>query len=352
MSDRWVRATTVFRAIVHEIKVERITFMAGSIAYNAFVSLLPLLFLLLTLISFLGDQRLEDGFVQLTRALVTPDVADLVVSELQAAPTGASIIGIAALSWGMLRIFRSLDMAFSNIYETTARNTIRNQLHDGALAFLSICAVLLGVLAVKSVLPGTPAGGGSWLVQRAGLVAVLGLALIPMYYLFPDEPDLRVVETVPGVVVAAVGLVGFESLFGIYMAYGGPSVDHNILAGVLVFLAWLYFCALIILLGVVVNAVVTNRSEDVSIEPLIGGPSTGSDAARSDDAYSIPLDSLDKLHRQLSEADEVAVSIDGDTPITLPAPDLTTYDSHSSESAIVIDKAALELQWSGTQLGR
>ncbi len=36
------RTEEVLRALVHEIRAERLTFMAGSIAYHAFLSILPL----------------------------------------------------------------------------------------------------------------------------------------------------------------------------------------------------------------------------------------------------------------------------------------------------------------------
>ncbi|MFC6765603.1 hypothetical protein [Natrinema soli] len=72
MNQRTDRAVTVLRAIVHEIRVERITFMAGSIAYHAFVSLLPLLLVLLTAVSAVGGQQLEVALVSVTQAAFTP----------------------------------------------------------------------------------------------------------------------------------------------------------------------------------------------------------------------------------------------------------------------------------------
>ena len=54
MNDRAGRLAEVVRAVVHEARVERITFMAGSIAYHAFLSILPLLLLVLVVFPLLG----------------------------------------------------------------------------------------------------------------------------------------------------------------------------------------------------------------------------------------------------------------------------------------------------------
>lgn len=341
MSDHRARLGIIARALVHEIRVERITFMAGSIAYNAFVSLLPLLLLLLLFVSTIGNQGIEEGFLELTSAVVTPEIGEVLIAELSGAPPGASVIGLVALIWGMLRIFRSLDLAFSNIYETTARTTLRNQIHDGTIAFISVAAVVVGAVAIKQLLPAGGIAGGAWFVQRPVLVVVIALALFPLYYLFPDEPDLRVIETLPGVAFAAVGLVALESMFGLYTAVAGPSVDHNLLAGVLVFMAWLYLCALVILLGVVLNAVLTNRSEDVSIRPVIGGyePDTDRSTPGVDEA------TLRELNRALTGASSLAISVDGEATYTLPAPDLTTLDTDTSSSPFINDMAGIELEW-------
>lgn len=342
MTDHRARIATVGRAILHEIRVERVTFMAGSIAYNAFVSLLPLLLLLLAFISVLGSHSLEEGFLQLTNAVVTPEIGDVLVDELRGAPVGASMIGLVALTWGMLRIFRNLDMAFSNIYETTSRNTFRNQLHDGTIAFVSVTAVVIGAVLVHQSLP-TESVQGGWVIQRVALVLVISAALVPLYYLFPDEPDMDIVECLPGVAFAAVSLVIFESLFGLYTTYGGPSVDNSVLAGILIFLAWLYFCSLIILLGVVINAVLTNRSEDVSITPVIGNYEP---ATANADVKPISEETLRELNQALTDATTIDIQIDGEQTVSMPAPDLTALDRSASSSPFIADAAGIELRWS------
>ena len=87
----------------------------------------------------------------------------------------------------MLKIFRSLDVAFSDIYESEAANTTLDQLTDGLFVLVAfLAAVALGA-TVDSVLPAAPDGALGQTVAVAGVVAGLVLAFFPIYYVFPDE---------------------------------------------------------------------------------------------------------------------------------------------------------------------
>lgn len=347
------RAGTIFRAILHEIQAERITFMAGTIAYNAFLSLLPLLFLLLAIVSAVGGSELEANMIGVTQALVTPGAAEIFVDELRHASASASLIGLAALVWGMLRIFRSLDMAFSDIYETQARNTLPNQLKDGVVVFGSIAAVIMGAVVLESFFSLSGGSGVVWLLQRLFLVCVVAFALVPMYYLFPDESGMSVLEVIPGVLFTATALVTLQSIFGLYVAFSDPAAENQLLASIVVLLTWLYFCGLVILLGAAINAVLSNRSEDVNIEPLIGGvPKEKVSEMDFDEAY-VPEAALRRLQHCLNDSTRLKISLDSDADdIELPPPDIVTVDTDTSPLPVINDTAKLELQWAQASLRR
>ncbi|MHC3439143.1 YihY/virulence factor BrkB family protein [Natrialbaceae archaeon A-gly3] len=338
------RVRTVLEAIVHEIRVERVTFMAGSIAYNAFVSLLPLLFLLLAIVSAVGDGQLEASLISIVQATVTPGAGEVLVSELKNTSTEASLFGLTVLVWGMLRIFRSLDAAFSDIYETEAQNTFGNQIVDGLTVFVSMAGVVLVAVFVESrVAFGASTAG--WLAHRLVLVAFIGLALFPMYYLFPNEQGMHPLEAVPGVVFAATALMCFESIFQLYVQYSSSTAENSILAGILVFMTWLYLSGLVVLVGAAINAVLSNRSADVNIRPVIGGvppvPTTGDSQPVTDED---PSAALEALQSRLPTASEVTVVVD-DNSISLPAPERVETDDDTSRLPFVNDTVGLSLRW-------
>jgi membrane protein len=338
------RAVSVAKAIVHEIRVERVTFMAGSIAYNAFVSLLPLLLLLIAAVSTLGSQRLEETLLGITNAAVTPGAGEVLVQEVRTASTQLSLLGGAFLLWGALRIFRSLDAAFSDIYETAAEETLPDQLLDGVVVFLSMSAVVLVVTALETQLPTGAVASGGWLLQRLLLAAGVAVTLVPMYYLFPDEDGMALVEVVPGVCVTAVGLVVFQSLFQLYLEFSTTAARESILASILVFMTWLYFSGLIILVGAAVNAVLSNRSADVNIEPVVGGVAPDDDDHTVATADDDTVEALERLEHLLPAASSLEVVVDGES-ISLPVPAMVETDLDTLDIPLVEGTVDIELSW-------
>ncbi|WP_232819680.1 YhjD/YihY/BrkB family envelope integrity protein [Haloprofundus halophilus] len=248
---------TVGRAVLEEFSSKNVAFMAGSLAYNAFVSLIPLLLLVVLLVSLLGSEQLEGRVSGLVASSLTPATGNLVSNALDSASegTGLSIVGIVVLLWGTLKIFRGLDTAFSEIYETEDSNEFVDQLRDGLVVFV---ALLVGITAMVAASTAFAAFESlPWLGLLNPLVLVLGLsiAFLPLYYVFPDT-DLSVRGILPGVLTAAVGWALLQGAFQFYIAFSDKSEAYGVLGGVILLVTWLYFGGLVLLLGAVVNAVV------------------------------------------------------------------------------------------------
>jgi membrane protein len=341
---RLERAEEVLRAIVREARAEKLTFMAGSIAYHAFVSLLPALVLLVAVSSSVGLSA-EAGLRRLMDALLTPNVSEELVGQITApdSSTGLSLVGLAVLLWGSLRIFRGLDTAFSDIYESEAANTFTDQVADGVLVLVTFAVAVVAAIYVWEQFP--VAGGGPAVALAGVLVTVVGLSLafLPMFYVFPDS-DVSVVEVLPGVVVAAVGLTLFASLFRLYLTVSGRGEDggQSIVAAVVLLLTWLYFSSLVLLLGVAVNAVLSNRSRDVSIDPVVGGVPRGDrrQLARREELVA----ELEELARLLDADPETFRAQVDDEELALYPPQAVTVDS-DPELGFGDGSVALELRW-------
>ena len=340
---RLERTEEVLRAIVREARAEKLTFMAGSIAYHAFVSLLPALVLLIAVSSSLG-LSLESGVRSLTEALLTRTISEELLGQVTSTnrSTGLSIVGLAVLVWGSLRIFRGLDTAFSDIYESEAANTFVDQLADGALVLATFAVAIVAAIYVQSRFPIT--GGGPVVALVGGVVTVVGLtaAFLPMYYVFPDA-DVSVVEVLPGVLVASVGLTLFALLFKVYVSVSGKGQEtQSLVAVVVLLLTWLYFSSLVILLGVAVNAVLSNRSRDVSIDPVVGGVSRGDRRKLAErDELVAELEEL----AALLDADPVTfVAYVDDREVSLHPPQTITVDT-DPEFGYGDGSVSLELRW-------
>jgi membrane protein len=337
------RAAVVGRALLHEIRTEKLTFMAGSIAYHAFVSLLPLFLLLLFVVAAVGNQGLYDSIVTLVGAVLTEGARDEFITELNAASRSRSlsVFGVLVLVWGTLRIFRGLDTAFSDIYESEAANTFTDQLTDGVLVLVTFVLAVVVATAVGDVVETLTGGSLGWVLGRVLLILGLAAAFYPMYYVFPDT-DVGYLEVLPGTLVAAVGLTVFESLFRVYVSFSSQAAESSAIAGILVFLTWLYFSGLVILLGAAVNAVLSNRSRDVNVSPVLGGVAL--DAGRESFSRADVVPQLERLDRLLDGRDDVVVTVGEDT-VTLVAPDEVLVDTQSSR-LLPGGAVSVELRWS------
>jgi membrane protein len=151
--------------VVREVRAGNITFVTGSVAYHAFVSLLPFLLLTLFLLARLGGEQLATTVVEALARNLTPagdatggtadSLAKILIEAARNATrsAGFSIVSFAALVWRVLRVFRGLDQAFSDIYETEAANTFVDQLGDGLVVFATTGLALFTVTLADTFLP-------------------------------------------------------------------------------------------------------------------------------------------------------------------------------------------------------
>lgn len=334
------RTETVLRAIIHEVRTEKLTFLAGSIAYHAFISILPLLLLVLAVVERTRSLALRDAIVGITTTVLTDEASDVILQGLADADASVSIVGGAFLVWGALRIFRGLDTAFSDIYETGRENTFVDQIGDGLVLLVTVALAILAVSLLRAAV-GFPTGGPlGTLVQATATAGGLFVVLAPMYYIFPDA-DVSLVEIVPGTAFAAVALTVAHALFTT-LRIGGAG--GNLVASVLVLLTWLYVTGLAILLGVAINAVLSNRSADVDIEPVIGGVATGSGGIDRQVDRSALLADLEAVVTAFEESDADVGLLVGKERLTVPRPGRATVDrSHGVYSRT--DSVGLTLTW-------
>ena len=102
------------KQIATEFSEKNVTFMAAGIAYNAFISLAPLLLVLLLAISTVGG-GLEERIIALAQGSLPGPIADVIVEIFQSdsAASGASVIGLVVLICDRTAPFRRCDRATS-----------------------------------------------------------------------------------------------------------------------------------------------------------------------------------------------------------------------------------------------
>ncbi|WP_435099195.1 YhjD/YihY/BrkB family envelope integrity protein [Halorubrum sp. N11] len=335
------RAEELLRAVVHEVRVEKLTFLAGSIAYHAFISILPLMLLVLTLVQRTQNVVLRDSIVSVMQAALTAEASAVIQQGLTEADTSVSLLGAAFLVWGAMRIFRGLDTAFSDIYETESENTFTDQLGDGLVLLVTVTLAIVAASLIGSRLPVVETGLVGVLLRTLVTIAGLFVVFYPMYYIFPDT-DVSALEIVPGTAFAAVGVAFAQAVFTVFKS---GATGGNLVASILVLLTWLYVIGLLLLIGAAVNAVFSNRSSDVDVDPVFGGVARRSGRDESAVDRSELLGRLDSVVETLAETDSgIAVQFEDGSRIELSAPHTASVDRTSG--VFGLDRAvSLTLHW-------
>jgi membrane protein len=261
----------VVRETWQEMREENIAFMAGSIAYYAFISMLPLLLFALFVLSAVDNASLTAYLYSTTERVLTPHARQLLIESLDStsARTGISVVSALTILWGTSRILRALDVAFSEIYGVEETKSVLAQARDAAIVAVALVAAIVVVVAAGVVFALVPDLPYPAVVNPLLLVLGLSLTFFPIYYVFPDV-DVRPIEVLPGTVLAAVGWATLEAAFQGYVALAGRyEAVYGTLGSAFLLLVWLYFSGLVLLVGGVVNAVLAGRTLD---EHALGTP--------------------------------------------------------------------------------
>jgi YihY family inner membrane protein len=265
--NRRTRLLGTIRAVVRGVQSDRITFIAASLAYYAFISLMPLLLLALVAASTLGGPGLAGRVVASATRTFGAEAGGLVEDALTNASGrgGATVVGFAVLVWSGLKLFRGLDVAFSTVYGTAGGETFLDTVRDGAVALVAV-----GVGVAATVVVGTLTARLDWFVGSVDFANVVGSVILlvgltatflPLYYIFPDR-RISVREAVPGAALAAVGWTALQTGFRVYTVVAGGYRAYGVFGGVLLLLTFLYFGGRVLLVGAVVNATLADRLGD------------------------------------------------------------------------------------------
>ncbi len=246
-------------AVIKKFSDDQAGQLAALIAYYAFVSLFPLLLVLVTVLGFVlqgdpGEQkRILDGTLG-----QFPLVSDqLRLQSLTGSSVGLAVGVIGSLLAGM-GITGATQNAFNRIWHVPFKQ--RPDWLHARLRGLGMLAIL-GTLSIVSTTAAGYVGSASHaaLAVIAGIVVAfaLNLALFMTAFKLLTAVDVSWRDLLPGVIVAAVFWQALQHLGGFYVDHElkrtGPL--YGVFALVLGLLAWLYLGAQLTILAAEVNVV-------------------------------------------------------------------------------------------------
>ncbi|NHN41936.1 YihY/virulence factor BrkB family protein [Halorubellus sp. JP-L1] len=296
------RGVGVGRATVSLARTEQITFLAAAIAYYAFASVVPLLLLTAVVASVVGGEAFARDLVSFLGQTLTPASQDVLLSTLTTT-TGrgsATLVGLVALLWSSLKVFRALDTAFSIVYGEPAEEGFLDAVVDGAVALGAVGVAITASVAFVAVLTLFEVP----FLERLGVVVevfLLTAAFYPLYYLFPGV-DVSYREALPGALFAASGWTALSTLFQLYVSNAASFALWGVLGAALVVVTWLYVGALCLLVGAALNATLAGQTV----------PDVESDVASAVDRHLQNAGRRQSDSRMVDDRDESEDAADGE----------------------------------------
>lgn len=242
--------------------------LAASLTFFGVLSLFPAILAAVSLLGVFGQgERTVDAVMNMLSEVAPSEVIDPIrgpVEVLVNTPAAgtALVLGLAVALWTSSRYVSALGRAMNAIYGVDEGRPIWVHKPTGVLlttlliVFVSVSGVALVFSGPVAVNVGGWIGLGDtalevWRIAKwpaAGLAAVLALATL--YRFAPNVSDRRFhwVSLGAGVALIVVGLA--TAGFGVYVSVSGSfSRTYGPLAGVIVFLMWLWLVNMAVLYG-------------------------------------------------------------------------------------------------------
>ena len=263
----------VLKQTIGEFSRDQCTDLAAALTYYAVLSLFPALLVVVSLLGVIGQgQRTSDTLLDLIGDISPGAAAETLrqpIQQLVEAPSAgfALIVGLLAAVWSASGYVGAFGRAMNRIYEVDeGRPAVKLRLQQLMLTFASLIVVALVVLLLAVSGPVAEAVGGLlgagdtavsvWNIARWPvllLLVILGVALL--YHASPNVEQPRFRWLSVGAAIAIVVWVVASLGFGVYVAnFGSYNKTFGALAGVIVFLLWLWITNLALLFGAELDA--------------------------------------------------------------------------------------------------
>jgi len=235
-----------------------IKYPAAALAYYAFISLIPVLILSVSIIS----DRLVEQIRTTTPEFFTPGVRELLSEGLVTGSgrTGATVLAVAVLAWSGANMVIGFQTVVNRV-EHRPREPLRIQLRNASSVLGSFGLLVVAVVLSSSLFAYLRIGGVLAFIEPFVQFGMLAAAFVPLYYA-PSNVVTSLTEALPGALTAAFGWTVLLTVINYYAVNSSQYALYGVLSGVIIVLTSFYVGAIFLMIGVIVNTV-TADTDDV-----------------------------------------------------------------------------------------
>ncbi|HEY9263506.1 MAG TPA: YihY/virulence factor BrkB family protein [Mycobacterium sp.] len=263
----------VLRKTAREFGKDQCTDLAAALTYYAVLSIFPALVVMVSLLGVFGQgKRTTDALLELVGDVAPGSTVDTLrapIQQLVESPSAgfALVVGILGAVWSASGFVGAFGRAMNRIYEIDEGRPvwklrpIQLLITLGGLVLAAAAAFLIAVSGPVASAVGSAIGVGDvaltvWSIARWPVIVIfMVLAVAILYYATPNvqQPKFRWMSVGAG--VAIITWVLASVLFGVYVSnFGSYNKTYGALAGVIVFLLWLWITNLALLFGAELDA--------------------------------------------------------------------------------------------------
>ncbi|MGC4815209.1 YihY/virulence factor BrkB family protein [Micromonospora sp. DT228] len=256
------------RRTVTEFQDDSLTDWAAALTYYGVLSIFPGVLVLISILGLLGTSATEGVKETVDQAVPNDSIRQIITEAITTADKNgglasvAAIIGVVAAFWSASGYIGAFMRASNSIYDVPEGRPIWKTLPI-RLGVTAVVGVLLLASAVIVVFTGRLAeavgdvvGLGSaavtvWDVAKWPVLLILvSLMFAILYWASPNARHGGFRWVSPGGVLAVVIWLVISGVFALYVSnFGSYNKTYGALAGVIIFLVWLWLSNIAILLG-------------------------------------------------------------------------------------------------------
>jgi len=245
--------------------------LAAALAFYTALALAPLLVLLLTVTSLLGEST-QARVVNQMKEIVGPQASQglsLVMEnarQQQNLATMAGVLSVIALAFSATGAFVQLQTSLNRIWDVQAKSGssywqwIRKRLLSFGL-IIAIGVVLLASVVVSAAL-GMVLQQTGWIWQLANFLISMGVLILLFAIIFNYLPDVEIswADVWTGAALTAILFAVGKYLTGLYFSYSSVGSSYGAAGSLVILLVWVYYSATIVFLGAELTQVYARHS--------------------------------------------------------------------------------------------
>jgi membrane protein len=265
-----------FKLTFEEVGEDHVMAFAGNLTYKALFAIFPFFTFLLSLLGLFNATELVNTMLNKLSGVLPGSATTFIENQLvpitqsqaEGAFTIGAIVSILLALWGVSGAFRSVMEAMNVMYEVEEDRPFWKKY--GISIFISLAVIVLMLTALAIVVFGSALGGGLadavglgsvfqavWSILQWPILACIVLFAFAVIYYFAPAAKQRWRWISPGSILAFVFWLIFSLLFSFYVSnFSSYNETYGSLAGVAILMLYIYYSAVIMLVGAEMNQVI------------------------------------------------------------------------------------------------